>query len=234
MEPNVISVGSFETPWAATTAKALLEVNGIPSVLVNAEAASLFGPLTESFLDPVRLEVAAGHKAEAERLIEKLAAARRAPVAGGASIATPETCLVCGATMARGAETCATCGWSWADEETTRYENGPVPDSLLGYVHSPHESRRFSLPADAAKRYVHWCRKEALEIHGWEVWVPTMATHAVAEIHERGDGEALLAAIPAAVAGHGEETLFCPYVTGRSPSVETRAREEAPREAEME
>jgi len=234
MDPNVVSVGSFETPWAATTAKALLEVNGIPSVLVNAEAASLFGPLTLNFLDPVRLEVAAGQKADAERLIEKLQAARRAPVEGGASIAEPETCLECGKTMARGDESCANCGWSWDEEETTLYENGPVPDSLLGYVHSPHESRRFALPADAAKRYVHWCINEELEIHGWELWLPTMATHTVAEIHERGDGEALLAAIPAAVAEHGDETLFCPYVTVTSPSIERRARDAAPREAEME
>lgn len=234
MAPNLVSVGSFESPWEATTAKALLEVRGIPSVLVNAGISDLFAPLTLSFVDPVQLEVAAEHKAEAERLIEKLHAARVTSIATGAPISEPETCLKCGTTMARGDDRCGNCGWSWAGEETTIYENGPVPDSLLGYVHSPRDSRRFALPAEAAQRYVLWCRKEGLEIHGWEVWIPEMATHRVAEIRERGDGDALLAAIPAAVTQHGEQALFCAYVAAAAPSREARAGDDAPREAEME
>lgn len=234
MASNVVSIGPFESPWEATTAKALLEVRGIPSVLVNAGVADLFAPVPLSFVDPVRLEVAAEHRAEAERLIEKLRAARRAQVDGAAPISQPETCLECGRPIARGDERCLHCGWTWVGEETTLYENGPVPDSLLGYIHSPRDSRRFALPAAAAQRYVHWCRDEGLEIHGWEVWMPEMATHRVVEIHERGDGEALLAAIPAAVTEHGGEALFCAYVTAAAPSQEPSARDAAPREAEME
>jgi hypothetical protein len=234
MDPKVISVGTFESAWEATTAQALLEVNGIPSVLVNAEAAQVFGPPNLPFLDAIAIEVQEEHRVEAERLLAKLRAARSAPRAGSASIAAPEICLECGATMDLRDDHCSTCGWSWVGEETTLYENGPVPDSLLGYVHSPRDSRRFALPVDAARRYVHWCRANGLEIHGWEVWVPEMATHRVVEIHERGDGEALLAAIPAAVEEHGERALFCAYVSAAPAADERKAREEKPREAEME
>src|SRR5262245_3222875 len=125
MDPKVISVGTFGSAWEATTAQALLEVNGIPSVVVNAEAAHLFDPLTLPFLDPIVIEIPEEHRAEAERLLAKLRAARSAPRAGGASIAAPEICLECGATMDLRDDHCSTCGWSWVGEETTLYENGP-------------------------------------------------------------------------------------------------------------
>jgi len=205
MADPLVALETYEYLPEAATAKALLEVSGLHPVLLGAEANSIWA----SRVAQVKLEIPQVEADAARRVLAKI---QRWDESGSKRSADdPDACLECGAPMDRGARECAKCGWSYAGEETTDYENGPVPDSLLPFARSPLDSHRFGMKAAAATRYARWCEQEELEISGFEAWQASGCAHDVVARVDSATGADMLAAIPRILQRHGD-VLFSPLV----------------------
>jgi hypothetical protein len=207
MDPKLVDADSFRHYGDAATAKALLDANGIPSVLANDNANDLFG----GALCEVRLQVAVADVARAKELLRSIERTRLAAPPAEDGI---ERCLACGEALVADAESCAKCGFTFEGEETHLYANGPLPDSLLASAVAPVDSQRFALQPGDVARYLDWCAHEGLAIRGYEVWSKTLVGHRLQERREPAGAKELGLAAAAAQAAAGTpgavELLFSP------------------------
>jgi hypothetical protein len=203
MDPKLVDADTFRHYGDAATAKALLDANGIPSVLANDNANDLFG----GALCEVRLQVAVADVERAKVLLRSIERTRLAAPPADDGI---ERCLACGATLATDAKSCAKCGFTFEGEETHLYANGPLPDSLLAHAVAPVDSQRFALPPADVARYLDWCMRGGLAIRGYEVWSKTLVGHRVEQRCDRVGADELRRAALAAVARDAAETTSGP------------------------
>lgn len=217
MPPQMVDADSFRHYGDAATAKALLDANGIPSVLANDNANDLFG----GALCEVRLQVAVEDLARARELLRSIEKTRLAAPPADDGI---ERCLACGEPMGAEARSCAKCGFTFEGEEEHLYANGPVPDSLIAAVFAPVDSERFALPPGDVARYLDWCARGGLAIRGYEVWTKSLVGHDVQERREPAGAKELglaAAAAQAAAERHGAQEIYFSPTTERAEEAET-------------
>jgi hypothetical protein len=187
MSEPLVTVDTFKFLSDAAMAKVLLESDGIPAYLFNTNAV---GTLP---VDSIELQVRPDDEIRARATLTKLHAEQKTAQRDQPR-SLPEKCLSCGRPMPSSTDTCPACGWTFRGEEQVWFANGPVPESLIAKAWMPMGSRRFAFRPDDVPRYLEWCTRETLEIHGWEMWGRSALGHVLLEIHEDGDAADLLAA----------------------------------------
>jgi len=156
----------------------------------------------------VRVAVRASDATQARALLESMPRNVRRETASDPPPAVEDACLSCGQPLVAGSEACGACGWSFAGEAEVAHVNGPIPASLLAVAWSPISSRRFGLRHDAVQRHVDWCRRNDVEIRGFELWRAETVGHTVIERFEPATADELRALAASLVTEQARSTYF--------------------------
>jgi len=123
MSDEFVTVATFPTLPEAEAARLMLETEGIPAFLGDAEIVSMDWLLGNA-VGYVKVRVPPSHVAAASELLGRIDAERRRRRAeaetdpdAGWDDTGPTACLACGATMPEGEneDRCLACGWSYED-----------------------------------------------------------------------------------------------------------------------
>jgi hypothetical protein len=190
---KLVVVDTFDYFPQASTAKAMLENQGIAVVLTDAEMANT-NLLWAGAVGGIKLVVPESQVEAATAILKEMRRVARQRSSVDDSVPLDASCPSCAAPLPETGTVCTKCGWSFAGEEVRDYENGPVPDALLSFVYRPLDSQRFALPIDKVPEYLDWCEKNGVEVTGWEFWERGLPGHTPLTSAE-GDAGALRAAL---------------------------------------
>lgn len=120
MPEEFVTVATFTTLPAAEAARLMLETEGIPTMLGDAEMVSMDWLLGNA-VGYVKLRVPSSRADAAAGLLEQVEAERRRRRAEAANdtdewpVSDAMACLSCGTAMPEEEHRCPACGWSYAD-----------------------------------------------------------------------------------------------------------------------
>jgi hypothetical protein len=125
MADDLVTVGQFQFGPEAEAARLHLEEVGIPAYISDGETVTMDWLLGNA-IGYVKVQVATSQAEAALAVLEKMKSAPRRAEEAGEGDGDSQTCLACGAEMARTSSKCASCGWSYQDGETNAAETGPA------------------------------------------------------------------------------------------------------------
>lgn len=121
MSEEFVTVATFPTLPEAEAARLMLETEGIPAFLGDAEVVSMDWLLGNA-VGYVKVRVPPSHAAAASELLGRVDAERRrrraeaeADPDAGWDDSGEMACLACGTAMPEDEHRCPSCGWSYAD-----------------------------------------------------------------------------------------------------------------------
>lgn len=119
MSDELMTVATFTTLPEAEAARLMLETEGIPAFLSDAEIVSMDWLLGNA-VGNIKLRVPASFAEPAAALLEQIEAERRArrdtaDDEDDFALTDEMTCLACGTHMPEDEHRCPSCGWSYAD-----------------------------------------------------------------------------------------------------------------------